>query len=46
MTFEENAADREPPQLGGFFIARRLAKDLNGPECLKNNCRAAPTVAL
>jgi len=21
MTFDENAADREPPQLGGFFIA-------------------------
>jgi len=20
MTFDENAADREPPQLGGFFI--------------------------
>ena len=21
MTFDENGADREPPQLGGFFIA-------------------------
>jgi hypothetical protein len=21
MTFDENGADREPPELGGFFIA-------------------------
>jgi hypothetical protein len=22
MTFDENGADREPPQLGGFFIGK------------------------
>jgi hypothetical protein len=24
MTFDENVADREPPQLGGFFIGQKI----------------------
>jgi len=26
MTFDENEADREPPQLGGFFIGHKRHK--------------------
>jgi len=27
MTFDENGADREPPQLGGFFSGRETPEE-------------------